>query len=116
MDDTLEFDIVKFVNETLKPMPIPVYFLAKKEIEPPMVLFNVNGEKGSMFYDNEEQEIVYKVMVNIFSKGNFIEYKKQIMKLMKQAGFIRTDVPACIYLEDVELYNQPMNFKFYKEI
>lgn len=69
-----------------------------------------------MFWDNEEQETVYKVTVNIFARENFVSYKNKILKLMKEAGFMRVDIPSCIYLEDIDLYNQPINFKFYKEI
>lgn len=110
-----EFDILKYTFATLQDLDIPVFFVAKKEVSPPMVVFNITSEKGNMFWDNQETEVVYKITLNIFTRGNFIKYKNQILKLMEQAGYIRTDIPACIYLEDVDIYNQPLNFKFYKE-
>lgn len=110
-----DFDILKYTFDTLKPLDIPVYFMSKKEVAPPLVVFSINGERGNKFWDDDEQEIVYKVTVNIFARSNFIKYKNQILKLMKQAGYLRVDIPACIYLEDIDLYNQPINFKYYKE-
>ena len=111
-----EFDILKYVFDTLKALDIPVYFVSKKEVSPPMVVFNITGERGNVFWENDEQETVYKITVNIFSRTNFIKYKNQIMKLMKGAGFLKYDVPSCIYLEDVDMFNQPLQFRFYREI
>lgn len=111
-----EFDILKYTFNTLKVLDIPVYFSSKKEVAPPLVLFNITSEKGDMFWEDEEQVTVFKITVNIFARENYVGYKNKIIKLMKEAGFIRIDVPSCIYLEDIDLYNQPINFKFYKEL
>ena len=35
-----------------------------------------------------------------------------LQKLLKEAGFMKYDVPACIYLEDVEVYNQPLQYNY----
>ena len=110
------FDIYNYIKETLKELPVPVYFGARKEVSPPFVLFTINDERGSFFYDDEEREICYKITINIFSTGNFIELKNQIVKLMRDAGFIRTSIPQMIYQEDIGVYNQPMFFSFYKEL
>lgn len=106
-----EFDIHQYVLETLKPLDIPVFFNARKEVNLPIVLFNITGERAVQYWDDAEQLTKYKVSINIFSKGNFIPYKKQIMNLMKMAGFKRTDIPECIYQEDVEIFNQPLFFE-----
>lgn len=114
-ENVKEFDINEYVMETLKPLPIPVYFVARKEVPLPFVLFSVTGEKGNDYWDNEERIVKYSIALNIFSTGNFIEIKKQIMQLMKDAGFFRYDVPQAIYQEDIGIFNQPMSFNFYKE-
>lgn len=110
-----DFNINELILDTLKPLNVPVYFNARKEESLPIVLFNVTGQRGYDFWDDEEQVVVYKVSINIFSKGNFVGIKNEILKLMKQAGFIRTDVPSCLYEEDIEVYNQPIFFNYYKE-
>lgn len=109
-----EFNIHSLILETLKPIGVPVYFAARKEEKLPLVLFNVTGERGVEHLDDEETIIRYNISVNIFSRGNYLPIKKQILKRMKDAGFKRTDVPSCIYEESVDLYNQPIFFNYYK--
>lgn len=113
---TDEFDIIKHTFNALKSLDIPVFYVARKEVSAPFVIFNITGEKGNKYWDDEEQETIYRVTVNIFTKDNFVKYKNEILKLMKQAGFIKHDIPACIFLEDVDVYNQPIEFKLYREI
>ena len=110
-----EFDIHKLIVKTLKPLGIPVYFSSRKENNFPFVMFNTTGERGDEFWDDGEQVTQYRICLNIFSKGNFIKIKNQIQKLMKEAGFCRTDIPATIYYEDIDVYNQPMFFCFFRE-
>lgn len=111
-----DFNINELVAETLKPLPVPVYFSARKEVQPPFVLFVINDERGTAFWDDEEQEITYKVTVNIFTTGNYIELKNQIVKLMREAGFYRDSIPQVLYQEDIGVYNQPMFFSYYREL
>lgn len=101
--------------DTLKPLDIPVYFVARKETSLPVVLYNIHSEKSYQYWDDEEQMVKYKVTINIFSRGNFIKYKNQIKQLMKDAGFKRTEIPEALYQEDVEVYNQPMFFEYIHE-
>lgn len=109
-----EFDINSLILETLKPIGVPVYFAARKEERLPLILFNISGEKGVEYVDDEETIIKYNVTINLFSRGNYLPIKKQILKRMKDAGFKRSDVPSCIYEESVDVYNQPIFFDFYK--
>ena len=110
------FDINKLVFDTLKPLDIPVYFCARKENRLPVVIFNVTSERGYNYWDDEEKEVKYKVCINLFSKGNFIKHKNQILKLMRDAGFKREDVPECIYQEDTEIFNQPVFFSYINQL
>ena len=32
---------------------------------------------------------------------------------MIQAGFIKDDIPVAIYLEDIDVYNQPMSYNYF---
>ena len=110
-----EFNINKLVMETLSSLPVPVYFSARREVQPPFVLFAINDERGSAFWDDEEHEITYKVTINIFTTTNYIELKNKIVSLMKGAGFFRESIPQVIFQEDIGVYNQPMFFSFYRE-
>lgn len=111
----MDFDINAYVLNTLKPLDIPVYFVARKETSLPVVIFNVTSERSMEYWDDEERLIKYNVTINIFSRGNYIKYKKQIKELMSKAGFKRTNIPECIYQEDSDIYNQPMFFEIIQE-
>ena len=78
MDD---FNIQQLILETLQPIGIPVYFVSRKEVNPPLILFSVVGERGREFWDNKETVTEYKVTINIFSRGNFLPYKNEVKKI-----------------------------------
>lgn len=105
----------KYVFDTLKDIGVPVSFVARGESHLPLVVFNVTMEKSDMFWDDEETVIKYGVIINIFSRGNFVQLKQEVVNRMLRAGFIRKEIPATVYMEDTEIYNQPMSFDFYYE-
>ncbi len=109
-----EFDIVNYVFDTLKVLDIPVYFVSRNEVSPPLVIFNIHSERGYEFWDDKVQVTRYQVSVNIFSNENFLKFKKQIIDLMEARGFTKHNIPSCIYQADVGVYNQPMVFTLYK--
>ena len=108
-------DMQKYVYDTLKDIGVPISFVSRGESTFPLVVFNITQEKGNLFWDDKETGIKYGVMINIFSRGNFVQLKQEIMNKMLRAGFIRREVPATIYLEDTEVFNQPMAFDYYFE-
>lgn len=110
-----DFDMQQYVMETLKPLDVPVYYVARKEAKLPLVVFNVTHEKSHSYWDDEETAIKYNVMINIFSRGNFVPIKNKIVELMKANGFKRYAITECIYQEDLEIYNQPLEFSYIKE-
>ena len=106
-------DMQKYVFDTLKDIGIPVSFVARGESHLPLIVFNVTQEKGDMFWDDEETVVRYYIMINIFSRTNFTNIKKEVVDRMLKAGFIKREIPATIYMEDTEIYNQPMSFSYY---
>ena len=108
----MDFDINELIINTLRPLRIPVFFVAGKEHNFPFIVFNVTSERGVEYWEDEEKVTRYRITFNIFAKGNFFSIKKQLMKLLKEAGFMKFDVPACLYLEDVEVYNQPLEYNY----
>ncbi|GAA0093057.1 hypothetical protein UT300009_30870 [Paraclostridium bifermentans] len=109
-------DMQKYVFDTLKEMDITISYVARGESRLPLIVFNVTSERGKQFWDDEERVVKYSVMINIFSRDNFVTIKQEVLNRMLKAGFIRKEIPACIYIEDIEVYNQPMAFDFYYEI
>lgn len=108
-------DMQKYVFDTLKDIGVPVSFVARGESHLPLIVFNVTQEKGDMFWDDEETVVKYSVMINIFARTNFVQIKQEITNRMLRAGFVRKEIPATVYMEDTEIFNQPMSFDFYYE-
>lgn len=108
-------DMQKYIMDTLKDIGVPISFVARGEAHLPLVVFNVTEERGNLFWDDTEMGIKYKIMINIFSKSNFVDIKNKIMNRMLKAGFIRNEISSTIYMEDIEVYNQPMAFDYYYE-
>ena len=108
-------DMQKYVMDTLKDIGVPVSFVSRGESQLPLIVYNVTQERGDAFWDDEETVVKYGVMINIFAKTNFLTLKQEITNRMIRAGFIRIEIPATKYMEDIEIYNQPMSFDFYYE-
>lgn len=109
-------DMQKYVMQTLEGIGVPISYVARGESRLPLIVFNVTNERGNMFWDDEETVIHWQVQINIFSTGNFVDLKNEIKNRMLKAGFIRTEITSAVYLEDIEVFNQPMAFDFYEEI
>jgi hypothetical protein len=108
-------DMQRYLTQVLSEVGVPISFVARGEGRLPMIVYNITSEKGNGFWDNEEQIVKYSISVNIFSSGNYIDIKNKILEVMKDAGFIRTEVAECIYQEDVGMYNQPIFFDYFYE-
>ena len=110
-----EFNINKYVTDALKDIGIPIYFIARKEVNPPLIVFNITSERMGDSWDDTESITNYRISLNLFARGNYIEYKNKIIKSLLAVGFSRYDIPSGEYFEDIELYMQPMFFSFSKE-
>lgn len=108
-------DMQKYLTTVLQDVGIPISFVARGEGRLPLLVYNITQERGDGFWDDEEQITKYMITINIFSSGNYVAIKNKVIGLMKDAGFIRTEVPKCIYQEDVGIYNQPIFFDYYYE-
>lgn len=115
MKKTEEFNINNYIVQTLKPTGVPVFFASKKENSVPLIMFNVTNISGHEYWEDGEMVTQYRIMINIFSRSNFMNLMNQVVKLMIDAGFIRLSITSCEYNEDIDLYNQPLTFAYYKE-
>lgn len=109
------FDIKTKVSNVLKEVGLPFGFVSKDGGQTPFIVYNINSNKGYKFYDDEEKVTHYKITINIFSVGDFTEIFNKVEELMIQDGFVKDYYPACIYIENMDIYNQPMFFNYYEE-
>lgn len=104
------------IMKTLAPLELDVCYLERDNDGTfPFVVFNV-AEIPLEYADDEEEVTMYMVTINIFSKPeyNFESVKLQILSLMKNAGFRKTQIPNAEFLEGEKVYNQPMGFVYYE--
>ncbi|HAU85083.1 MAG TPA: hypothetical protein DCW90_06170 [Lachnospiraceae bacterium] len=106
------------VMEALLPLGVPVEFLTREDDGKfPFIVFNVS-ETPYDFADDEEEGTLSMISVNLFSKPeyNFENLKKEIIKAMKENGFIKNQIPATEWLEKEKVFNQPMAFVYYQAV
>ena len=104
-------DMQRIIVETLEGLDYPISYVARGESRLPLVVFNYR-EVPVDYWDDDEGVVRFEVMINIFSRDNFLHIKKDVERRMLGAGFLRVEIPQAIYLEDIEVYNQPMSFNF----
>lgn len=108
-------NIRKKVCEVLDKVGLPYGYVAKDEGPEQFIAFNINTNKAFKYFDDEEQVTLYKVTINIFSMYDFSEIQDNVEKYMLEAGFVKDNYPACLFIENVGIFNQPMYFNFYEE-
>jgi len=83
----------------------------------PFIVYNVD-EVPLYYSDDEEEMTLYLITINIFSKPdyNFENLKTKIVKLMKENGFKKTKIPAAEFMEQENVYNQPMGFSIFEDL
>lgn len=59
--------------------------------------------------DDNDIEIAYGT-IDIFSKSNFKEILTDVKRILKDNGFLVTDVGSEMYEEDTQFYHVPVNF------
>lgn len=104
------------IMKTLTPLGLDVCYLEREDDGKfPFVVFNVS-EVPLEYSDDEEEVTLFMITINIFSKPeyNFESLKLQILQLMKDAGFRKTQIPNAEFLESEKVYNQPMGFAYYE--
>ena len=112
-------DIKSKIMETLSPLEgIDVCFLERDDDGVfPFIVYNVS-EVPYSFSDDEEDITLYLVTINIFSKPdyNFEYLKLRIIELMKNNGFRKTEIPGAKFMEQENVYNQPMGFSYFVDL
>lgn len=108
-------DIKDKVCEVLEKIGLPYGFVSKDEGESLFIVYNINSNKAFKYYDDEEKITKYKITINIFSAYDYTETQNKVDKYMRESGFIKDYYPACIFIENMGMYNQPMYFNYYEE-
>lgn len=108
-------NIKQVICEVLDKVGVPYGFASKDEGEGQFIVFNTHMNKAYKFYDDEEKVTLHKVTINIFSAGDYTDLQNKLVEEMYKAGFSKDYFPACIYVENMAIYNQPLYFNYYEE-
>lgn len=108
-------DIRAKVCEVLEEIGLPYGYVSKDEGHKQFIAYNITNNKAYKYYDDEEKVTQYKITINIFSVYDFTEIQDKVEKYMQAAGFQKDYYPACIYIENMDIFNQPMYFNYYVE-
>ena len=108
-------NVRKIVSDVLKEVGLPYGYVNKDEGHKQFIAYNINNNKAYKYYDDEETVTKYKITINIFSVYDFTEIQDKVEKYMLAAGFQKDYYPACIYIENMDIYNQPMYFNYFVE-
>ena len=108
-------DIKQRVVEVMEKVGIPYGYISKDEGEQQFIAFNINSNKAFKYYDDYERITQYKITINIFSIGDYTDIQNKVEELMLDAGFMKDYYPACIYIDNMGIYNQPMYFNYFEE-
>lgn len=88
---------------------IPCFFIKKSKKADNYIIFSIS-ETPRKFCDDEEDIINCLVTMNLFYKGNFIEVKNKIIKIMKKLGYTRKHTPNAYWEDSLGCYNQAFQF------
>lgn len=108
-------DIKQRVVEVLEQIGLPYGYISKDEGPDQFIAYTISNNRGYKFFDDDEKITHYNITVNIFSKYDYTEIQDKLEELMLIAGFTKEYYPACIYIENMGIYNQPMYFNYFEE-
>ena len=105
------------MNEELKTIlgdkigTTPVAHLRYKGNSQKFVTWTVTGERPSLAANDEDLCSTVSVDVDIFSKGNYLDIKKEIKTKMKNNDWVWVEDSEEMYEEDTGFYHQTCSFE-----
>lgn len=68
------------------------------------ITYNYETQSAEVFADDVDQEWVYYLQIHYFTKGNYLEKKKEIRSALREQGFLVTDIQP-MYEKDTRYYH-----------
>lgn len=103
------------VYEQLVKCGLPCFYVSKKNaVADEYIIFSYSNTL-SKIADCEESEIKYLLYLNVYTKDDNEDLKLKIIKNMNEIGFYCKNITSVYYEEQLELFNQAMQFQAIKE-
>ena len=96
------------LNEALKELGIPYFFVNRSNIKAPCIVYNFI-ESPNWYADDSRKGTRYTIILNVYSEKEISKLKQQVRKTMEKVGFLMTG-SASTLKDDTGYYNSPMNF------
>lgn len=96
---------------TVGDVSAPVAHLRYKGKETTFVTWTITGEEPALSADNTPLYSVVTVDVDVFSKGNYLDFVTEIKMLMLEHDWVWTGDSPEMYEEDTELYHKTISFE-----
>ena len=106
-------NLIELVSDILTPIGIPVEY----ELRPngfPSISYHFFGEQGELFGDGEIEQEMVSCQIDIWSKGDYTQIKKQVRSAMKEADFLFVSADGN-YEKDVNIFHGILIFNYYYE-
>lgn len=106
--------INELIVNALAPLNIPIYFISRLENPTPCIVFNYI-QSPAEFSDDDVDLKEYNIIINLYIEPErYVQTTEKVCKLMTNNGFIESIRPTGIFDEVLRVFNQPIQFKFYK--
>lgn len=80
----------------------------------PYIEYEVLNEEGSLFAENKEIGTKFRIQIDVFTKGSYIEIVKVIKKLMKENEFMK-EFGGSLFEEKTKLFHYILRFNYESE-
>lgn len=102
------------IKDILEPTGVKVAELVYTGTADPYIIYQQYNENGEAFAENKEIATSYYFQIDIWTKGDFKDLSKQVLKLMIEAGFYRT-FSTELYEKDTKLKHKIIRFQYVEE-
>ena len=103
-------NINPIIEKAFKNYRVPIEYMNYSGNENSYLTYYTWKELPDDFCDDENQiEIAYGT-IDIYSKGNFKSILRDVKQILKDNGFLVTDVASEMFEEDTKYYHVPVNF------
>lgn len=99
------------LSTILAPTGVKVSKLHYNGTDTTYITYFFYNENGEAFAENKEIDTSYFVQVDIWTKGDFTDLAKQVLQLMKEAGYYRI-YSTELYENDTKLYHKVIRFQY----
>lgn len=103
-------NINPIIEKAFEKYKIPISYMTYKGNADTYLTYYTWQELPDNFCDDDNEIEVAYGTIDIYSKKNFKEILKDVKKILKNNGFLVTDVASEMYEETTKFFHVPINF------